>query len=170
MDDLGITAEAFVAMAHRIVWCSVATVDGRGRPRSRVMHPIWEWDGQQLVGWVATSPSPKLADLTRTPYLSCGYWEPTHDTCTAECHAELVADDATRARIWMLFHTTPEPLGYDPAAIGVPGWDAPDAPGFVVLRLRPWRLRVHPLSVLAGGASPDQLQTLCWQESSPQRR
>jgi hypothetical protein len=164
MDDLGTTADAFVAMAHRIVWCSVATVDRQGRPRSRVMHPIWEWDGQALAGWVATTPSPKLAHLVRTPFLSCSYWDPAQDTCTAECRAEQVNDDATRARVWHLFATSPEPLGYDPAAIGVPGWDAPDAPGFVVLRLRPWRLRVHPLSVLVRGGRPAEMRTLYWQE------
>jgi hypothetical protein len=103
MDELSATAGAFVAMAHRIVWCTVATVDSQGRPRSRVMHPIWEWDGQVL-------------------------------------------------------------LGFDPAAIGVPGWDAPGAPGFVVLRLMPWRLRVHPLSVLASGGRPRDMHTLVWQQ------
>ena len=45
MDSLEVTAPAFVEMAHRIVWATVATVDERGRPRSRVLHPIWEWDG-----------------------------------------------------------------------------------------------------------------------------
>ena len=30
---------AFVALAHRIVWCTLATVDARGRPRSRVVTP-----------------------------------------------------------------------------------------------------------------------------------
>lgn len=163
MDDLGSTADAFVAMAHRIVWCSVATVDSRGRPRSRMLHPIWEWDGQELVGWVGTTPSPKLAHLARTPYLSCTYWDPAQDTCTAECRAEVLTDDVTCTRIWNLFVSTPEPLGYHPAAIGVPGWDAPDAPGFVVLRLRPWRLRVHPLSILLAGR-PADMRTLTWQE------
>lgn len=164
MDDLGTTAEAFVAMAHRIVWCSVATVDSQGHPRSRVMHPIWEWDGYALVGWVGTTPSPKLAHLTRTSYLSCSYWEPTQDICTAECRAESVADDVARMRVWNLFAAAPEPLGFDPGGIGVPGWDAPDAPGFVVLRLRPWRLRVHPLSILARGGRPEEMRTLLWQE------
>ena len=36
------TASAFVKMAHEIVWCNVATIDKKGRPRSRVLHPIWE--------------------------------------------------------------------------------------------------------------------------------
>lgn len=39
MDELNAVAPAFVEMAHRIVWASVATVDGQGRPRSRILHP-----------------------------------------------------------------------------------------------------------------------------------
>ena len=49
MDDLAHVAPAFIEMAHRIVWCSAATVDTHGRPRSRILHPIWQWDGQQLL-------------------------------------------------------------------------------------------------------------------------
>ena len=58
MDELSETAPAFVEMAHRIVWASVATVGPDERPRSRVLHPIWEWDGERLTGWVATGPTP----------------------------------------------------------------------------------------------------------------
>ena len=46
---LGTVAPAFVEMAHRIVWASVATVDRQGRPRSRILHPIWQWDGTELA-------------------------------------------------------------------------------------------------------------------------
>jgi hypothetical protein len=51
-------APAFVEMDHQIVWCSVATVDRAGRPRSRVLHPIWVWSEEALTGWVATMPIP----------------------------------------------------------------------------------------------------------------
>jgi hypothetical protein len=88
MTDLKKAAPAFVDMAHQIVWCTVATVDAQGRPRSRVLHPIWEWDGQTLTGWVGTGPTPvKRAHLEASPFLSCNYWSPTQDTCVAECHA-----------------------------------------------------------------------------------
>ena len=33
MNNLTEIGPAFVEMAHRIVWCSAATVDARGRPR-----------------------------------------------------------------------------------------------------------------------------------------
>ena len=142
MTDLPSVAPLFVEIAHRIVWCSVSTVDRAGRPRSRVLHPYWEWDGASLVGWVATMPTPlKRAHLDRTPYVSCSYWTPSHDAAVAECRAELVYDDDVRTRIWNLFKETPPPLGYDPGGIGVPGWDGPTAPAFAVLKLHPWRLR-----------------------------
>ena len=61
-------APAFVAMAHRIVWCSVATVDASQRPRSRILHPIWEWDDGQLTGWIGTGPTAtKRAHLDHQP-------------------------------------------------------------------------------------------------------
>jgi hypothetical protein len=58
-------------MAHRIVWATVSTVDRQGRPRSRVLHPYWIWDGEELDGWIATGPTPlKRAHLERTPFVS----------------------------------------------------------------------------------------------------
>jgi hypothetical protein len=163
MSDLATVAPEFVEMAHRIVWATVATVDGAGRPRSRVLHPIWEWDGSSLVGWAGTAPaSPKARHLEHTAYASCTYWAPSHDTCTAECRARLLVDDETCRRVWALLKEAPEPLGYDPGGIGVPGWDSPTAPGFGVLRLDPWRLRVMPGVVMTEGRA-DLLLT--WQQT-----
>src|SRR5262249_24062205 len=109
-------APAFVKMAHQIVWCTVATVDADGRPRSRILHPIWQWDGRELTGWIATGPTPlKRAHLKASPFVSCNYWTPTHDTCIAECRAEWAFDDGTRKRVWKLFKEGPAPVGYDPA-------------------------------------------------------
>jgi hypothetical protein len=34
--------ETFLATARRIVYATLATVDPRGRPRSRIVHPVWE--------------------------------------------------------------------------------------------------------------------------------
>lgn len=149
MDELSAIAPAFIEMAHRIVWCSVASVGPGGRPRSRILHPIWQWDGERLTGWIATGRTgPKVADLERSPYLALSYWAPSHDTCTADCRAEWVTDDAGRKMVWDLFVSGPEPVGYDPKI--VPGWDSPTAPAFAALRLEPERLRVFPGSVLLG--------------------
>ena len=149
MNDLAQTAPAFVEMAHRIVWCSVASVDAQGRPRSRILHPIWQWDGSQLVGWIATSPTPiKRAHLEVSPYMSVNYWTTTHDTCVADCRVTWAFDDETRTMVWNLFLNGPEPVGYDPSI--VPAWKSATSEAFAVLRLEPWHVRVFPGSVLMG--------------------
>jgi hypothetical protein len=149
VEQLAIVAPAFVEMAHRIVWCSAATVDRQGRPRSRILHPIWEWDGERLVGWVATSPTAtKRAHLEASPYASLSYWTPAHDTCVADCRVAWAFDDATRTRVWDLFVNGPAPVGYDPRLI--PAWTSPTVEAFAALRLDPWHLRVFPGSVLGG--------------------
>ncbi|MEY2422936.1 MAG: hypothetical protein QOI95_3003 [Acidimicrobiaceae bacterium] len=150
---------AFVEMAHRIVWCSAATVDTEGRPRSRVLHPMWQWDGSELVGWIATGPTPtKRTHLEQSPHISLNYWAANHDTCTAECVTEWVEDDEGRVRIWDLFKNGPAPVGYDPAII--PPWkDGPLSPAFMPLRVAPWRLRVFPGTVLMGQGG----DVLTWQ-------
>lgn len=159
MNDLTTVAPAFVEMAHRIVWCSAATVDARGRPRSRILHPIWQWDGTCLVGWIGTEATPiKRAHLHANPYMSLNYWSPSHDTCVADCRATWAFDDATRTMVWDLFRTAPAPVGYDPAI--VPGWTTPLVEVFAVLRLDPWHLRVFPGSVLMGQGG----EVLNWRE------
>lgn len=158
MNTLAEAAPAFIEMAHQIVWATVASVDGKGRPRSRILHPIWEWDGAQIVGWVGTGPTPvKRAHLAASPYVSVNYWTPAHDTCVAECRASWAFDDETRTRVWDLFLNGPAPVGYDPAI--VPGWDSPTSDAFAALRLEPWRLRVFPGSVLLGQGG----NVLTWQ-------
>jgi hypothetical protein len=143
MTDLSTLAPDFVDAAHSLVYCSVGTVDAAGRPRSRVMHPIWEWDGSRLTGWLATTPSPKLRDVAERPYVSCAYLDSWAVAAVADSHVEPITDDAGRTRVWELFRAAPPPLGFEPGGIGVPGWDAPTAPGFVVARMDPWRVQVR---------------------------
>ena len=158
MTDLARIAPAFIDMAHRIVWATVSTVDRQGRPRSRILHPYWIWDGEALVGWIATGPTPlKRAHLERTPFVSVNYWSPEQDTCTAECRATWSFDDETRQWVWQLFKEGPAPVGYDPAI--VPAWkDGPTSAAFAALRLDPWRLRVLPGTAMLGGGA----EILAW--------
>jgi hypothetical protein len=144
-------APAFIEMAHSIVWASAATVDTNGHPRSRVLHPIWEWDGTDLLGWIATVPSPvKKAHLAVHPQMSLNYWAPTHDTCSAECLVEWYLDDETRSAVWDKFANAPAPVGYDPRII--PQWmDGPTSDDFAALRLMPYRLRVMAGAVMTKG-------------------
>jgi hypothetical protein len=148
-----VVQNAFIETAHRIVWCTVATVDRRNRPRSRVLHPYWELDGDELSGWITTRPTPlKLAHLAHSPYVSCSYWDATHDVAVAECRAEWVADPELKRHAWELFRAADEPLGHDPYAIWPAGPADPDAG---VLRLTPWRVRVAGMETLLG-RSPAQ--------------
>lgn len=151
MTTLAEVAPKFIAMAHQIIWCTVATVDPQGRPRSRVLHPIWEWDGAHLTGWVATGKTPiKLADIGQSPHASCNYWTPAQDTCVADCTATWVEDAKGKHHVWNSLINGPEPVGYNPAMI--PGWDNADAPGFSALKLTPYRLRVMPSKSLMNGS------------------
>jgi hypothetical protein len=162
MTDLATIAPAFVEMAHQIVWCSAATVDAKRRPRSRVLHPIWEWDGAELTGWIATDPtSPKRAHLDRDPYVSCNYWAPSQDTCLAECGVEWALDEESCIAVWNRFPNGPAPVGYDPSII--PQWDSPQSPHFGALKLTPWHVRVLPGSVMMSGGAVGELLT--WKRS-----
>jgi hypothetical protein len=149
--------ETFVTIAHRIVWCTVATVDRRGRPRSRILHPYWEQVDGGLVGWITTRPTAlKRAHLAHSPHVSCSYWDPAHDIAVAECRAAWVEDAATKRRVWDLFRAAPPPLGHDPAAL----WpDGPETSDAGVLRLEPWRLRAGEAAALAAGRP-----ALTWRE------
>ena len=143
----------FVDIAHRVVWCTVATVDRKGRPRSRVLHPLWEQrDDGSLVGWVTTRTTPvKVAHLAATPWVSCSYWSADHDTAVAECHAAWETDLEETTRVWGLFRSAPAPLGHDPGSI----WpDGPTSPDAGLLRLRPWLLVTRRLSAMVAGERP----------------
>ena len=106
-----------------------------------ILHPIWERAADGVRGWVVTRKSPlKTAHLARTPYVSCTYWDATHDVAIADCHAAWEEDRDEHARVWELYAAAPAPLGYDFHAI----WpDGPSADGRrAAARSSPWRLHV----------------------------
>src|SRR5205823_4477339 len=118
-----------------IVWCAAATVDRRNRPRSRVLHPIWEG----TTGWIATGRhSFKEKHLAANPHLSLAYVADMTKPLYVDCAAAWDDQPATKQRIWELYRSTPPPLGYDPKMI----WPSADDPSFGLLRLTPWRIEV----------------------------
>jgi general stress protein 26 len=124
----------FIQRVHTMVWCSAATIDSQQRPRSRILHPIWEGS----TGWIATGRnSHKAAHLAKNSHMSLAYitdiWKPVYVDCTAEW----VEDMAQKRRIWDLFKNTPPPLGYDPALTFAGGVEHES---FGVLKLTPWRI------------------------------
>jgi general stress protein 26 len=123
----------FIARVHTMVWCSVATVDEQQRPRSRILHPIWEG----ATGWVATHRnSYKSRHLARNPYVSLAYITDIMKPVYADCRTEWVDDLGVKQRIWDLFRNTPPPLGFDPAHDFI----SVDHPDFGLLKLTPWRI------------------------------
>jgi general stress protein 26 len=123
----------FNERVRAVVWCNVATIDSQQRPRSRILHPIWEG----ATGWIATSPnSYKSRHLASNPYISLAYVSDISKPVYVDCRAEWVDDKATKQRVWDLFKHTPEPVGYDPA----PFFGSVDGRGFGVLKLTPWRI------------------------------
>lgn len=137
----------FKEITTRIVWCTVATVDTRGRPRSRILHPVWNGS----TGWIATGRhSHKAKHIAGNPHVSLTYWDPKHEQTIIDCKAEWQDDLDTRAWLWNLLKTTPEPVGYDPSAF----WKSHADESFGALRLTPWRLEVWSLAAMAQGKPP----------------
>jgi hypothetical protein len=141
--------DAFMETAQRVVYCSLATVDRRGRPRSRLVHPVWERAGDGLVGWVGSRPTPmRRAHIAENPLVSCFYWDPAHDVAVAECEATWFEDDDGCRAAWAHLSAAPEPMGYDPAPI----WpDGPTGDDFAALRLDPWRVQAKSAAAMAAG-------------------
>jgi general stress protein 26 len=131
--------QEFMARVSRIVWCTVSTVDRKGRPRSRILHPIWEGS----TGWIATGRHTlKTKHLAKNPYVSLSYWDQQHQQVYADCRAEWDDSMETKKRIWELYKSTPPPLGYDPGMIWKGG---PEDPTFGILKLTPWRIELFSL-------------------------
>jgi hypothetical protein len=125
----------FMERVPTLVRCTAATVDTRGRPRSRVWHPIWE----NNTGRIATNRNTlKTRHLARNPYLLLSYlehkdpWRPVYVDCRAEW------DDTAegKRKAWEMYVRAPEPVGYAPSRI----WGIVANPEFGVLMLRPWRV------------------------------
>jgi general stress protein 26 len=141
-------AAVFQERVRRIVWCTFTTTDTRGRPFSRILHPIWEGS----TGWVATGRQTlKTRHLAANPMVALSYWDPSHDTVIAQCRAEWRDDAATRKRIWDLLASTPPPVGYDPALFFKGG---PGDPGYGVLRLEPTRIDLWAGQDMMQGRAP----------------
>ena len=128
----------FIERVHQIVWCSFATMDTQNRPRTRIMHPIWESN----TGWVLTyRTSLKAKHLAGNPHVSLCYMQDPLKPIYVDCKAEWHDEPLTKQRIWDLFANAPEPLGYDPAPI----FGNPEAPSCGLLKLIPWRIELYEL-------------------------
>ena len=145
--------DEFMARVSRIVWCTVATVDTAGRPRTRILHPLWEG----TTGWITTGRhSHKEKHLAKNPYMSLSYWDTKHEMVYVEARAEWADDPAEKARVWDAFKNAPPPVGYDPAMIWSEG---PTQDDFGVLKLTPWRIELYAMMDMMQGKG-----TRVWRE------
>jgi len=128
----------FIDRAQQAVYCNVATVDLKNRPRSRVMHVIWEGP----VGWVITWPeSHKAKHLATNPYVSLAYVNNPMKPVYVECSAKWLEEVEEKLRIWELHKTIPPPLGFDPA----PRYGTIENKYFGLLQFTPWRIELAEL-------------------------
>ena len=142
----------FNARVERIVWCTVATTDRKGRLRSRLLHPIWEAKTENPRGWIMTGRnSHKAKHIEVNPHITLTYWDPQHEQVYADCHAQWNDNPDEKQRIWTLLTSTPEPYGYDPIGFWPEG---PTSPDCGLLQLDPWRVEVSSLPDMMTGKPP----------------
>jgi general stress protein 26 len=128
----------FMQRIQQAVYCNVATVDRLNRPRSRVMHLVW--DGP--TGWGITSPqSHKSRHLLHNPAVSLAYVSAPYKPVYVDCTAAWVDSASEKQRIWELHQNTPAPLGFDPA----PHYGSIENPLFGLLCFKPWRVELGDL-------------------------
>jgi Pyridoxamine 5'-phosphate oxidase len=146
----------YLRITAETVFCTATTVDADGRPRNRMLHPIFVVRDVEPVGWALTGRTPlKVRHLAANPHMACSYWSPSHDTVFVDCVAHWVEGDADKQRVWELFLETPQPLGWGADGMAGYGPDKWRNPIFTPLRLEPWRVQVmrgeeYPLGELTG--------------------
>jgi hypothetical protein len=141
-----------VEVAHAVVWSMVTTVDAEGRPRARVLHPLWEPTESGLDGWILTRATPvKSRHLASNPHVGCSYLGANHDVASFDCTGEWRDGEADRRHVWDAFTALAPPLGYDPVTIFP---DGPLGPDLRVLHLSPYRVQVGRAVDLARGERP----------------
>lgn len=128
----------FLARISQAVYCIMTTVDRQNRPRSRVMHPIWEGP----VGWVISWPaSHKAKHLALNPAVSLAYLPDKAKPVYIDGYATWIEERAEKQRVWELHQTTPPPIGFDPA----PHYGTIDHLYYGLLRITPWRIELGNL-------------------------
>jgi hypothetical protein len=65
-------AQASLEFTSEIVWYTATSVDAAGRPRARIVHPIFEVIDGLPVGGVLTGKTPiKTKHLAICPHIAC---------------------------------------------------------------------------------------------------
>lgn len=128
----------FMARVSQAVYCTLATVDRRNRPRLRIMHPVW--DGP--IGWVISWPaSHKAKHLAHNSAVALAYMAEKEKPVYVDGVAAWEERNEEKWRVWELHRRTPAPLGFDPE----PHYGNIDHPYFGLLRITPWRVELANL-------------------------
>ena len=132
------TIEDAIDIAHHVVWGAMTTADSEGRPRNRIVHPVWTLEFGEPVGWLTTRKTPlKVRHLAGNRNVSIAYIASNTDFAYFDCTAEWVEDEDGKQQCWDAFLGAPEPVRYDPSTI----WkDGPTEEDFAVLRFTPYRI------------------------------
>jgi general stress protein 26 len=132
--------DEFNAYIGDIVYATMTTVDAKGRPRARVLIPIWEVIDGRPAGWLATYKTPvKAAHLAGNPHTTFSYWTPRQNAVSIDTVAEWIDDVEVKHRVWDLYRAgSPPGAGYFLGNY----WKSPADPALHVLRLTPWRVQV----------------------------
>ena len=145
-------------IAADVVWATMATVGPDGAPRTRVVHPVLQWDERPPQGWVTSRPTAlRRRHLRTSPMVSLTWWSPAQDVLTVDCRAAWVFDEQLE-QVWDAIAATPEPVGFDPATI----WPDGAASGFAAIALHARRVRVAPAADAARGRP-----ALLWTDPAP---
>ena len=126
--------QAVDAASRKAVWCAVASVDARGAPRVRIVHPTWEGD----VLWVATGTgSPKFKQIAKDPRVDVQYLVSPPDFIHILCRgsAQIVTDAAEKKRVWSVFD-------YDLAQFWPGG---PTDANYALIGIRPVRVELSKM-------------------------
>jgi hypothetical protein len=120
------------------VYGNMATIDRQRRPRSRIIHPVW--DGP--IGWVVSWPeSHKAKHLKANPFVSLAYIQDKDGPLYIDAAADWISDVQEKERIWNLLKATPPPVGFDPE----PHYGTIHHRYFGLLRFTPWQIELAKL-------------------------
>ena len=152
--DFDAIAAEFHRRVAKTIWCTLATVDSRGRARTRIVHPVW--DGP--VAWLGSrAGTPKLAHVAINPDVSLLYWDPDHEQVTIDARATIEPSLDGRRDAWAALQAPAPPYGFDPEPIWPGG---PEGTDFVAIRLVARRIELFgaPPLVWKAAAMPEQEQ------------
>jgi general stress protein 26 len=131
-------AEEFTTRINKAVWCCLSTVDSKGRPRSRIVHPVWEG----TTGWITSRRETlKAKHIANNPHVAIAYVADVAKPVYVDGTAEWIDDLAEKARVWDFLKNTPPPMGFDLGTM----FPSVDAPNFGLLKITPWRVEVATL-------------------------